>query len=343
MRRRPLLALGLLLAASCSGLDPEEEQRVEDYLNRAIRYYDAGDLARAEQQARLGLELDPENGELYHVLGRTLLRREELKLVARAKAPLEKAYELKPDYRTAWSLGEFHLRYAEFLLGSVVLLEDRIPPLELRGDQAGVEDLRRRAEHQRRVADEHLHEALELLSSSLAEAQDQPYVLRLLANCQSHLGRDAEALQTLDTLIQNLIASRRFKNQQLALQDLSVAEELMWRRVLETDIRMEIEAHGLAAAIHKRNQNYAAAIEHLDEILKLDPERVPEYFNRGMCHYWLGQIGRAVADMQTFIRKTSLSMDSEEVSRALDIIAEYRARSPGTAAASPAGDPPLGD
>ena len=42
---------------------------------RATQYYDAGDYARAEQQARQGLAIDPDHGLLNLILGRAMLGR----------------------------------------------------------------------------------------------------------------------------------------------------------------------------------------------------------------------------------------------------------------------------
>ena len=85
---------------------------------------------------------------------------------------------------------------------------------------------------------------------------------------------------------------------------------------------MEVDARGLAAALHKNAGQYEEAIEELTQLLNLAPSLEREYFNRGMCHYWLGHLDLATEDMKQFLRRTPLKMDADEVSQALDILAE---------------------
>ncbi|TAH38631.1 MAG: tetratricopeptide repeat protein [Planctomycetota bacterium] len=338
---RPCIVLALLpgltaLCACSSAASEEERSRLDDYAARARAYYDSGDLQRAEQQARLGLALDPDDPMLNLLLGRTLLRWQDPEHVAQARPYLEQAHEQQEDHKTLYSLGEYHLRYAELLLLTASGKEQRAQelPSEDAGDSKAIESLNTTASRQRERASQHLQEALELLQAAVASVPTDPYSLRLLANCYTHLQRSNDALATLDQLIQVLAESRQFKNERLALMDLPLPQENALREDLRHDIELEVEARGLAAALLKDRKDYRAAEEQLTAVLKLDPDLEREYFNRGICRYWLGELGPAAEDMQKFLRKTRLGLDSEEVNRALDLIAEYRARSAGAAAAS---------
>lgn len=330
----PLFWFGLLAACS-SGPTEEETSRLEDYAARARAYYDTDDLPRAEQQARMGLALEPEHPMLNLLLGRTLLRWQDPEHVAAARPHLELAHEALEDHKTHYSLGEYHLRYAELLLQTANSKEQRAKELPRTGDeQRAIESLEGTAARQRERAAEHLEQAVEYLEAAVELVPSDPYSLRLLANAYTHRKEPEAALAQLDRLIQTLVASREFKNERLALLDLGVAQETALREDLGHDIEMEVEARGLVATLHKEQKDYRAAVAQLTEILKLDPELEQEYYNRGLCRYWLGELAAAAEDMQKFLRKTTLGFDSEQVNRALDVVAEYRSRTGGAALTS---------
>ena len=119
---RLLIALCTLPVLVACSLSQEELDRISEYRQRAAQYYAVNDLNRAEQQARMGLEVDPENGELQHLLGRTLLKKGDHHSVQLAFQHLEIAHGEIGDFITAYSLGEYHLRHAELLIGSAASL-----------------------------------------------------------------------------------------------------------------------------------------------------------------------------------------------------------------------------
>ena len=254
--------LGLLLlpvlASACGGLTPEEEEQIEDLRLRASQYYESDDLPRAEQQATRGLAIEPEHAELNHILGRTLLKYQDARHVLRAMVYLEKAYDLDPQYRTAYSLGECHLRLAELRVKRAVTLGLSAEELDPRETEA-LEELGDRAEKLREVAQEDLADAERYLKIALDANPGNIFALRLLANTYTHLGRSDESLQTIERLIAELVESRRWKNERLAMEALPLLEERMLRGRLKEDLEMEMEARGLAAALHKAAKRYSAS------------------------------------------------------------------------------------
>ncbi len=319
------LFFGGMALPSC-GISAEEEDRLEDFRLRATRYFEAQDLNRAEQQARLGLALDPNHGMLNLILGRTLLRWGDLRHVADSRPYLEAAYAADPGFRTSYSLGEFHERYAEFLIGSGHLLEERA--LDMTENERAAADMKTRAAHQLEGAARHLEKADVFLTEALAENPRNIYALRMAASCAAHRKQDDRAVELATSLCQELGLARDWKNQVLASRgDLSVAEEKNVRRLVREELLMEIEARGLIATLHKKNQRFALAENELDQILKLDPSLSHEHFNRGMCRYWQGNVSGAAQDMQKFLRQTDLAFEADEVNTALDLIAEFEASS----------------
>lgn len=320
---RPLLALlSLLPLMSACSLSQEELDDIAEYRQRAAQYYDVNDLARAEQQARLGLEIDPENGELHHLLGRTLLKKSDHRSVQLAGQHLEVAHAETDDFKTAYSLGEYHLRHAELLIGSAIILRDKM-------DKVNPEESDRLEQMKADIADrearslEHLNTSLGLLDQALAERSEWVEALQHRASALAHLKRDDESLQAIEELCAVLERSRENKYSRLATQQFELAQETFWRNEILRDIRWEVEARGLAASILMNNKNWAQAELQLTKILKLSPDRANEFYNRGLARYFQGSLQGAAHDMRNFLGKTSLNPESDQVERALAILEEF--------------------
>lgn len=320
---RPLLALlcSLPLLPACS-LSQEELDRIADYRQRAAQYYAVNDLDRAEHQARLGLEMDPENGTLQHLLGRTLLKKGGDKEVQLARQHLEIAHEELGDFQTAYSLGEYHLRHAELLIGSVIILRGKMSKIDpddsdrLAQKKADIEDRERRSL-------EHLNQSLELLDEALGERQEWVEALQHRASALAHLKRNNEALQTIDELCDVLERSRENKNSRLATQEFDLAQEHSYRQAILKDIAWEVEARGLAASILMNDKLWPEAEAQLTQILKLSPNRANEFYNRGLARYFQGSLQGAANDMRSFLGKTTLNKETAQVERALAILDEF--------------------
>jgi tetratricopeptide (TPR) repeat protein len=320
---RPLLALLCLLPLipSCS-LSQEELDRISEYRQRAAQYYDVNDLARAEQQARTGLEIDPENGDLQHLLGRTLLKKGDHRSVQLSRQHLEIAHEETGDFKTAYSLGEYHLRHAELLIGSAIILRTKL-------DKVEATETTRRTEMDADIIDretrsvEHLHQALELLDQALAERSEWVEALQHRASTLAHLQQNEEALLAIEELCAVLQRSRENKYSRLSTQQFDLAQETYWRDSLLKDIAWEVEARGLSASILMNDKQWAEAEGQLTEILKLTPNRANEFYNRGLARYFQGSLQGAANDMRSFLGKTSLTQDSQQVERAMAVLEEF--------------------
>lgn len=320
---RVLSAALILLATSCS-MSQEELDLIADYRQRAAQYYDVNDLNRAEQQARRGLEIAPSDGELRHILGRTLLKKGDPTSVQLAGLELQEAHGSEADFKTAYSLGEYHLRHAELLLGSALVLGQKRDQLPKRPeDDAARASMLVDIETRREKAEGHLSKALVLMNDALNGRPEWVEALQHKASILAHQDRDQESLAALEDLCDILHESRRFKNNTLATRQMTVANERFVRESLMRDIAWEVEARGLAAGILMNSKDWAASEVQLTEILKLAPERSNEYFNRGLARYFQGNLPLAASDMRTFLGKTNRSQESTQVIRALEILDEF--------------------
>ncbi|MCX8229600.1 MAG: tetratricopeptide repeat protein [Planctomycetota bacterium] len=313
-----------LVIGACS-LSAEEENLRDDYAQRASRYYELEDYTRAQQQATRGLEVDPEDGVLNFILGRTFIKKGDLRSVAAARKPLEIAHKALDNHRTAYSLCEYHLRYAEFLQGESTLLAMRASDLP-ESDAFDRAELETRSKRTRETSQAHLQKALGYIGATLEQQPDWVFALQHQASVYALLNKEVEAFATIAHLCQVLQKSRKHKNQRLLLQELPAPQENQIRRDLLLDIEWEIAARGLAATLHMNQKNWVAADAELTKLLLLDPRRVAEYYNRGLCRQYLGRYALAAADMQVFLGRTPLGIDSLEVDRALTIVANFRSQ-----------------
>ena len=324
MRALPT-ALLLLCASSCS-LSQEELDLIADYRQRAAQYYDVNDLNRAEQQARRGLEIAPEDPELRHILGRTLLKKGDPTSVQLAGLELREAYDYGSDFKTAYSLGEYHLRHAELLLGSALVLEQKRSELsDSPSDDEARVTMGADIGERRNKAESHLNSSLRLIDEALTGRPEWVEALQHKARILAQQHRDEESLVALEELVVILRESRRFKNNTLATRQMTLANEQFVRDSLLRDIAWEVEARGLAASILMNGKDWQSAEVQLTEILKLAPERSNEYYNRGLARYYQGNLSAASSDMRTFLGKTSLDQEAAQVVRALEILDEFQA------------------
>ncbi len=315
-----LLTAVLLVLAACS-LSEEEEDRLAAHLQRAQVYFDTGDFLRAQQQADLGLILEPDNPTLNHIMGRSLLGMQDIESVRKSGSFLKAAHKGLNSARTSYSLGEYRLRLAEFMIGRTNLLNAKA--VDLPTEEAS--QMVSRAARTKKNADTELELARQLLETAVAELPENPQSLRLLANCCSHQKDEKRALEVLANLIDVMEKSRAYKNEKLALQQLSVTDESRLRRGVVADIEMEVHARGLVATIYMNGEDFQPAELQLTAILNLNPSVDSEYYNRGLCRYQLGRLGEAASDMRTFLGRTSLEFSSAPVTRALTIVGEYEA------------------
>ncbi len=320
MRLIPSLLL-LTCLSSCS-LSQGEVDLIDDFRLRAAQYYEVNDLGRAQQQAVRGLQIDPEDGELNHILGRTLLKRGDPDAVQLARGPLELAHEQLDSARSSYSMGEYHLRHGQLLRGAAAVLRRKsadIDPVNRRlvaDHQAEIEDYEKRGE-------EHIVTSLTFLERAVDERPEWIEALQHIASAQTHLHRDEEALLSIGRLVEVLGRSRDYKNTQLATSETSVAQERSLRQSLLRDIAWEVESRGLAATILMNREDWKEADAQLTEVLRLAPNLESEYFNRGLARYHMGRLAEAAGDMRAFLGRTSLDQESEQVKRALDVLSEF--------------------
>jgi len=323
----PRLKLALLLLlgfTACSGTEVEnEEARVEDFRNRAATYFNSGRYMQAFQQAKLGLQINENDGGLNLLAGRSLIMQRELTQVSHALPYLEIAQEELDNYRADYSLGEFHFRYGSMLYSFAQREKQSLTDFPDEDDatqQAKLSECDVRIEK----SEVHFNEALELFSMVLDTVPDDLATLEKRGQTYALLGNDPAATADLEVAIDILAESRQFKNRVLATDSkLTVQQEDRVRRDLNGDIQREIAIRFLLASLLKRTQDVRAEEEQYTVILGLDPNTGAAYHSRALCRYELGRLAEASADMHAFVGRTDLEFDTPQVQQAMRIIEEY--------------------
>jgi|FLOH01.1.fsa_nt_gi tetratricopeptide (TPR) repeat protein len=323
--KRPALLLLLLPALGACGASPEEENlqsQKEDYFERATIYYNSGRYTQAYQQARRGLEIEPDHGGLNLVAGRALLLHRDLTEVSHALHYLEVAQEELQNYKADFAMAEWHFRYGSMLLG--VAEESKASSLKYPDEDEKIQTQQLAGfEEQKSKAKMHFYSADTLLDSVLLSTPEDLNALEMSGQVNALLGNTAEALLPLQKAIELLQASRKYNNR-LLLTDarLAISQEEYVRRVLNGDIKREVAIHFLVAGLHQKNEAFQAEEFEYTTILGLVPNSAPALHSRALCRYERGRLSEAAKDMREFIAITDLEFDAAQVQKALDIISE---------------------
>ncbi len=326
--KRPALLLLLLPTLVACGSSPEEENlesQKQDYFDRATNYYNSGRYTQAYQQARRGLEIDPEDGGLNLIAGRSLLLHRDLTEVSHALYYLEIAQEELENYKADQAMAEWHFRYGSTLFSvaeseteSLLKYPDADPEMQAKGLQTAAD--------KKTKAMEHFVSADVLLDSVLLETPENLNALEMSGQVNALLGNDVEALAALQTSLGLLQESRQYNNRLLATDTrLDIDQEQYVRRMLRSDMKREVAVHFLVAGIHRRNESFQAEELQYTTILGLSPDSAPALHSRGLCRYERGRLSEAASDMREFVAITDLAFDSSQVRKALDIISEFDA------------------
>jgi|MDSW01.2.fsa_nt_gb tetratricopeptide (TPR) repeat protein len=320
------LIICLFLILSCSN-NPTEESiatRTEEYRQRASQYYNAGSYAQAFQQARLGLELDEEDGGLNLLAGRALMMQRDLQQVAIARYYLERAETLLDSYKAQFSLGEFHYRYGSMLNAAAIKQRQSIAEFPSNDEEIRLAETIKNEERFKK-AKEHFADATKLLQKVLQKVPNDLNSLQLAGQCYSLLEQYSDAKSHLKQAIKILEESRQYKNRIIANDtSMSIEQEKETRRKLQQDIQNEVAIRLLLASINKKEKQFGLEILEYDIILSLDPKNLEAIYARGICHYQLGSFTECISDLEDFVSSTTLAFESPPVQRALSIITELK-------------------
>lgn len=310
----------LLFLCACSSLSSEQRDQLTGHVRNAKYYYEGGRLDQAMGQIDRGLELDPDNYILQTLRGTVLLRQSssalgtDHRLLDAATEALRAVYETRAADRHEPSL---LLTYALALQkqGRRRLGE----ALRLRGQASRTPDpteLLAQAEGQQ-------EEALTLLTDARAALQvlvERGEVLRVAHNHLLQIAQDLQddaAFATAGTAY--LMQSE--KDQKVVQVEIDRTTEPIYEAEQLRNLRSmqaeELEVRTLLAEHHFGRQQYDAALQQLNRILEIDPQRTVDYYNRGRVLLELKRGEEAKADFRKFLAMPELPASADKRTLAL--------------------------
>jgi tetratricopeptide (TPR) repeat protein len=321
--------LPLCLLGSCGvfGLSSEESEQLITYQQNAATYWESGDIPQAMDQARRGLQIDPDDYKLLTIWGYSLLRMsgDDQARIQQARLHFERLIDMR-------SMSQHS---SQALLGYGLCLY-RAGQLQRRQ----VDLLRNRLEHQ--VLDEMERHQLEasaieldaLLESSLRESRS--VMETLVANGEELLLANKTLLE-VNSLLPDFPAALGHGNaylveaktlQEYWQREIETTELVLWEREARSTLEQfrdeEIEVRALMANLHAKLDQPAGVVEQLDIVLAMDRSRSIDYFNRAGSLRKLGRIDEMKSDFETFLSLTNLPPSDPRVMDAVQAIKGFR-------------------
>ena len=313
---RPLGVLLLAFQASCNtGLS--DEDRLEIYSDSAIVHYEQGDLDRAQSQALRGLAIDSEHRPLNLMLGWILLRRDTRDDLLRA----EQIFRRLEDDDDEDDRVELGLAMALERVGA--LHEEAALAVAAGTVETDADSVEEGTEELEEEAMDLWKESLELFDSILEKRPNHIKARNGAMRVSANLGKYHKSLGHCDTLISSVERDRTWWSDQLMTQDLSPSDEALLRTRVRDHAALLVDTHLFAASLLHSLGRGIEAIDHLDQVVELDPMLSQTYSQRAQLLAEAGRYSEAVADIDKFIGRSEMPHTHPDIRRAFDLRSEW--------------------
>jgi tetratricopeptide (TPR) repeat protein len=319
----------LLLLAACGVLGGPSEQDRQNLVacqQRAKLYMEGQKYEQALDQIRRGLEIAPAD---YHL--HTLRAWCRLYQSRKDPAMLDEAAR---EFEHTQALRSRSTQDGQTLLGCALVQLD-LGQRELRKAEALQEERKRldplsaEAATKQAVAAEHVNRAHAYLANSenllnhLLEDGDRLLLARYHLMQVRGLRRDYEGVkEQARAYLARSAQSQEYWRKDYESTSVS-AYEAHAQRQLQRLVNEELAVRAYLANVHSDFGHPELAIEELDVVLRMDPTRSEEYYNRGLCHQKLGRHDEAAKDFQKFLATTRLPLGHPTVR---DAVAQVQKR-----------------
>lgn len=316
----PILGLALLGLGCFGGSKIDRDVQLSIHKESALRYYETGDLDRAEDQALRGIALKRKDESLRLMLGWIHLRRGTTDSLYKARGIFEgfsRADEPRADLGLAESLerlGRVHQETAESIEKGERFAPD--------GDaESSAEDLRNQA-------DALLRESIVAYQGVLARQPDNLKSLNGLQRASSLLGEYDAALDYAGRLVEVASSERDAMRTHLSDPDriLTDQREQGLRDVARNTEQLLGETHLFAYSLNLELERPEAAMEHLDKALQLRPKQADIWSRRAQLQFELGNYESAIEDVMQFVRLSDKPFDDPDIRRAWELKNEAEVR-----------------
>ncbi len=314
---RSLPALLLLLIPACTSLSADDQKQLASYQRNAGLYFDGGKYNQALGLVERGLELDPSDYKLRSMRASIHLRlsapaaSEDQRLLDRSLAEFEAVYAerslARHDRHVLFYYALAHQKQGMRLFAEASALDPK-------GDDAAA-----KATALRHRGNSELLAARDLLTALLERGEIQRlchfHLLQLAA-----LDGDTAGLLTHGKLYLTAAAADQQKTEAEIERTTVYGYEVERKQLLQSLRDEEVSVRTLMAQQLYAQRDYAGALPHVDAVLKIDPTRSDDHYNRGLILRELGRVDEAKDDLRTFLATTSLPPDSPKVADAIQAL-----------------------
>lgn len=323
MRPHPLvrtslafLACCLLVAGCASGpvMDPQKELEMRKEL--ALRYYDMDDLQRAEEQARRGLEIDPDDMQLQLLIGWVRERRGRAEDVFYAET-IFRGLEGRGDFR-AW------LGLAQALERKGVFYSDTARDIRSGELVTDALDPQKRADEYDVKAKESWTEAVTWYQKVLTKRDGEPQSLNGLMRTEALLGNYEDSLRWARLLIDQCDQEIAIWTKQLGRADLRADEEEALRGLRKATQKLVVECRMQAATLLLSTNRPTEALVQIDQALAVEPDKADIHGRRAQVLMELGRYAEALASLDAFLKHSDQPFESPDIQKAYDLIAQCK-------------------
>tara|TARA_R110002096_G_scaffold79217_11_gene186149 strand:+ start:304 stop:1266 length:963 start_codon:yes stop_codon:yes gene_type:complete len=302
----------LLFLCGCTTLSSDQLDRLEICQRNAPLYFDGGKLGQALIQVERGLEIDPDDYKLNVIKGAVLLRASERdpKKLDQATKILARVYDWRSPMRHEPSelfyYGLARQKQGLRNLGEAIRLEDRAARA---ADTDRHDEFADKALEQRKLAVHELTKADELLAYLIERGE----LLRMVHNHRlqiaRQLGNDKQFEQSAEAFLVEMEKERKVVEADVKQTVIPDYETQQYRYLLNLK-QEELDVRALYADWLFHRKNFAKALEQMDEVIKLDPTRSDNYYNRGRVRLELGDVENAKSDFRRFLATSQLPASS---------------------------------
>jgi Tfp pilus assembly protein PilF len=295
-------ALAALLTAACNSTPngPDPEQQLKLHREFAQTYFEANQLVQAEQQADLGLALDPRDDGLLLIKAWTHQKRGTADDVLYAEKLFRDLGD--EDYRATLGL-------AEALERKGVLYWESADAVAAGKRATKATDRAKRAAEMRVEAQGFWEESTSVYEHTLELKSGSIQAMNGLQRVCALRGDLAKSLEWSNALLAQSAKEIDFWRNELKRADLRASEEAEFRRMLAGSSRLLIESHLQASTALVGLGRKEDALPHLDLALDMAPEKADVYCRRAQLQHELGRFAPARDDLKLFLKLSSLPID----------------------------------
>jgi Tfp pilus assembly protein PilF len=311
-RRVPACVLALLCACSSpAGTTVDTDKMLELHSEMALRYFDQGDLMRAEDQVSKGLDIDPKNEQLQLMLGWIRQRRGERDDIQIAEKIFRSLLDTK-DYRAELGL-------AEALERKGILYDEAATAIASGARQSTAPDPEQQVVRLRTDAASFWNESLRWYKQVLERRPEDPQAMNGLMRVYSLQGDNEESWRWSQALAAQTQAELDFWKKRIEQPDIDADEEQRFREIVRKTTDLLAETHMHASTLARRLGRPEEALEHLDSVLALQPERADAYSRRAVLLCDLERYDEAIPAIDEFLRLSTLGFEHPDIQRAFQV------------------------